>query len=61
LTPFSKNHISVSVLTTPINFWSMTDRTPVFHLYTFKFQRLLTKFFIGPQTRNFMGNPIDAI
>jgi hypothetical protein len=29
-----KNHISVSVLTTLINFWSMTDRTPVFHLDT---------------------------
>jgi hypothetical protein len=36
-----KNHISVSVLTTPVNFWSMTDRTPVFHLDTF--QRLKKK------------------
>jgi hypothetical protein len=31
---FSKNHFSVAVLTTPVNFWSKTDRTPVFHLDT---------------------------
>jgi hypothetical protein len=48
LTPFSKNHISVSVLTTPINFWSMTDRTPVFHLDALNLN--------GPQPRNFMGS-----
>jgi hypoxanthine-guanine phosphoribosyltransferase len=34
---FSKNHISVSVLTTPIIFWSMTDRCLKFHLDTLNF------------------------
>jgi hypothetical protein len=34
LTLFSKNHISVSVLTTPINIWPMTDRCLKFDLDT---------------------------
>jgi hypothetical protein len=32
---FSKNHISVSVLTTPINFWSMTDEVSPGHKKVF--------------------------
>jgi hypothetical protein len=41
----------------------MTDRTPVLspRRLKLKFQRLLKKFFIGPQPRNFMGNPIFSI
>jgi hypothetical protein len=52
-----KNHISVSVLTTPVNDRYNTCLSPR-HL-KFKFQRLLKKFFIGPKPRNFMGNPLS--
>jgi hypothetical protein len=44
----------VSVLTTPIHFWSMTDRTPVFHLL---FQRLLKKVFYWPPNPKLYGEP----
>jgi hypothetical protein len=48
---FSKNHISVSVLTTPVNFWSMTDRTPVFHLDTLNYNfSYLKKKLLAPNT-----------
>jgi hypothetical protein len=38
----------------------MTDRTPVFHLDTLNlnFSDYEKRFFIGPQPRNFMGNPL---
>jgi hypothetical protein len=53
----SKNHLLVSVLTTPIIFWPMADRTPVFHLDTLNlnFSDYQKSFLLAPKPETLLG------